>query len=292
MIVKPVLEKWGLTVNDEFWFFLSLGLVSLLYTFNDPGILVPLIFFGGGFISLMLTNNVFFRRTFLTTPSEKKDDYVKNIGKMEFNEALEFIKGNELTNPQLKKIMKSRHKDNYTLYQYIYQYQDFDSDLIIFMAENKLESIMRSSLFLKFLFSVKDFASVKDYKKLKRIFKDNPKILKGINMMYPMYLPDSTFKNYANFIVNLRNTLNYGSIEIFVFIFSLIFTGKVIYDSFGAFLSPLGYTGLILIIEIIVKIGIFLTLSFIVTKIIMYLIVLFIRSITYLLYFFSPANLK
>jgi len=222
LFLDPYLGKHNLTVDDEFWIFLSFGIFSLLLYFKGVNVWVPAFFLMGAAIVLILRNNSYIRRRIFPTESEKIENFLNNIDTKDLNDILRFIKDYQLDTNQIIKFLQFKPQ-NYDIYLFIHKYQPIRSELIDYIVTQNLVNFMGEDLFCKYLLSSIDHISKEKYNYIKSQF-TNEKVAKTLNLCYPFYLDHDhrVFKFFSNILIRFRNSINYGSFKLGILFLSFL----------------------------------------------------------------------
>lgn len=286
LFLDRIIEKHNLKIDKEFWFFLSLGVFSLIIYFTGINIWVPLGLFFGALLILLLHNNSYIRKKLFPRQSEEIEDFLSNIKSKSNDDILNFIKNYPLETNQIIQIIQIK-KDKYDIYLFIDKYQSIKSELLEYMIEEKIQDIMGEDLFCKFLLHSKEHISKNKYELLLKS-KNDKKILKTINLCYPFYLKKhQVFKFFANLIIKVRNSFNYGTTKFIIFLASMIIVLLSIKKD-PSVLTIKTQSTLPLITQLINNVLAFLIISSIITIIINYVISLLLRLFRYITYLSAP----
>jgi len=221
LFLDPFIKTHNLIIDDEFWFFLSFSIFSGILYFTKVNIWVPLGFFVGAIIVLILHNSKYIRRRIFPKEAEKIDDFLNNLKFKTQDELIIFIKSYQLETNQILKIIEYK-KNNYDIYLFIRKYQLINSELLEYFISNELYKVMGPELFSQFIILSLDHISKKNYDLLRKST-NNKDIIKSLNLCYPFYLKNHpTFKFFANIFIKIRTSINYEGLKFGILILSLV----------------------------------------------------------------------
>lgn len=289
LFLDPFIKKHNLILDDEFWILLSFTIFSGILYFTKVSVWVPISFFIGTVMILLLHNSSYIRRKVFPKESEKIDDFINKLSNKSLDDILVFIKNYQLDTAQLIKII-DHQKNNHDIYLFIIKYQSIRSEFLEYLIQNKLYETIEVDLFSKYLVHSINHISKDNYTSLKNSIDDN-KIRKTLNLCYPFYLKKhSIFKFFANSVIKFRNAINYGGVKLGVFLISLFTMLTAVSKDPSILRMTQPISKMDLLNQIMGNIFAFVMTAGILTILILILIKYILRTYRYFIYIFAPSE--
>jgi hypothetical protein len=222
-IIERGIKKYNLNVVKEFWIFLGLFVITVLYyLFGTP--FGAVIFFAFAMIfSLVIYNLDFFKKRLLPDNASNINQFISEIGQHSLPEVREFIRqySNQLTETDIKSIFNSKHGNNWIIYDYINKYQKYPDDILVYLIQTDRIKIIGESLFIKYLKRFRMGISYDNYQVIVTHFREKKKIVKIANLFNPLYLKSGgAFQRAASFVQSFYLSTRRGRISFGIFMIS------------------------------------------------------------------------
>jgi hypothetical protein len=226
IFIEPFVKKYGIKVPNSFIFFISMfifSIITIYFGLNYQGaallfLLALLILIGKN--KDLIINTI--TKKILLNKGKLVDEFIKNIDEKELDETKRFILNNsrELTSNDLILLMKSKFFDNSSFHMSILKSQIIDSELLDFMIENELDQKIGEDIFCDYLKYCSNSISHKSYELLATRHEKDEKIIQTQNACFPYYLKNhSIFKYLANIRIQIKESINYGNVKKYIFVF-------------------------------------------------------------------------
>jgi len=164
LLIEPLLKKLNLNPTEEFWYFLTLGVFSLILYFIGISWHLPFFLLMGAIVVLILENSSYIRRKYFRTTDETVGDFLSELDKKSLDDVLEFITRYSLVIEEIKRLLDSKFKEYYAVYLRIYEDQDIKVELVEYLISKKLIHVMGVELFRKYILRSNETIKYSKYK--------------------------------------------------------------------------------------------------------------------------------
>jgi|GEM_PF-4842782 len=121
---KYVIRKFGLTVEKDFWYFLSFGILSAILFFTGIPYWLPVLFLSLEGLDFIFHNGGFLKEKFWTSPSKEIDAFFSELEKKTQYQVIQFISNNRLGTSNLIRILNEpRFNESGSIYTVILKKQ-------------------------------------------------------------------------------------------------------------------------------------------------------------------------
>jgi hypothetical protein len=288
---KYVIQKFGLTIEKDFWYFLSFGILTSILFFSGIPYWLPVLFLSLAGLDFILHNGGFLKEKFWISPSKEIDDFFLNLEKKSQYQVIQFISLNRLSTSNIIRILQlPKFNDSCSIYDVIAKKQWIHSEMLDYIIENDLYVKMGDDLFCAFIKKSISDMNHYNYLKLTNVFRTNVQVIRTLHLCYPQYLTNhSLFKKFAAIPLKIKNsfTFGYGNLTIFAVFFCIYIvmyvTGQLRQVSFQTTDS---LTQILQMFSVLVSIAFASTLlTFLVRE-----AILFFTQGRFLLYYFTPKT--
>ena len=290
-LFKYVIQKFGLTIERDFWYLLSFGLLTSILFFTGIPYWLPLLFLSLAGLDFILHNGGFLKEKFWTSPSKELDSFFADLEKKSQYQVIQFLLNNRISTRDLKKILQqSQFNDSNSIYSVIVKKQWIHAELLNFIIENDLYEKMGDDIFCEFIKKSISDMNQENYKKIIIKRRENIQVIRTLHLCYPQYLKNHTiFKKFAGIPLWIKDSFIFGYGNLIIFsIFFCIYIIMFINGELNHILLPTtdSITQLFQFFSIFVSIAFASTLLTIVTR----EFFLFLTQGRFLLYHFTPKT--